>query len=230
MLFNLDILYQIMRWDHDLTLMFYEWTRYPIPLRDRTPSFIQYIVQTNRVDLVKETIQKIPLDPIDILYLFELSVVYSSVEVCRALCTHPFITADTMYTYCLYALRENMLPIAYLIVDEMPIEIEQENNVLLTTAIKYNRHAFVSHILPRLEHPSGDHNTPLLTAIRLKRHLAVDELLQHPRIKPHEPDNAPFRTALYCADYWCMNRLWKDPRIQQTLVLSYGERIAIRHM
>lgn len=210
---NSDLLYQIMRWDYGLTLMYYDMTRYPIPLADRTHSFIQYIVRNNRIVLVADTIRRVPIHKYDMIDLFEIAVVYESIDVCRLLCGT--LQPTTLFTYCLYAVRENVMRVALLLVDEFISDIGQDGHMLLTTAIKYNRIAFVRHILPRVDDPS---NRPFLTAVRLKRHAIIQLLLRHKHIQPHQPNNRAFHIALANSDYWCMNELMNEYRVRRLVL------------
>ena len=217
-----------MRWDHDLVCTFYDLTQYPIPIPDRTSSFIEHTIKTNRTWLFRDTLQKVIVDNDTIIHLFEISVLYDNVEACRLLCTYPCIRLETIFNYCIYAIRENLLKVAYFMINEFPIDLEQNDNILLTTAVQHNKRHVVKHLLPKIEYPSDLHNTPLLTAIEQGNHKLVRTLLKHKNIEPHEPDNEPFRTALYNEDCWIVGQLLKDYRVRQTLTLDEEEKYLLR--
>lgn len=219
-----DIVYIICSFDYRLLRLIYHWG-FNIQKPDCSYLFLRYLVKHNDLKLFHHCIKYIEHNEEELRCLFDLSVIYSSIDIVRELHMMNIITNEDIFEYCIYSIQENLTECINFFVKETDIDLQYNDYQIICEAIRVNNHNLVQQILDdiRVEDPSDESNSVLITSIICQNKKIFTYLVNHPKIEVHQPDNEPFRIALEIGNKWFVNKLMSNPYVIRTLQLDYEE-------
>lgn len=220
-----DILYIIASYDYSMMRLFH---RCGLKIKKKYCSYalLNYLTKYNDIELFQYCNQLYSLnEQREIEGLFDLSVIYDSVDITRFIYSHFTISNDIIYDYLLYGIQEECLDCVYYFINETNIDLETNDHQVICEAIRMNNYPLVIHLMnhDRIEDPSSQYNSPFITAIEYQNKKIFKYLLNHPKIDPHQPDNEPFKVALDMGNTWFMEKLLDNPYVSRTIQLDTEE-------
>jgi hypothetical protein len=214
----LDIWRIIFTYTYDLRCVLYEEKREPFRENEVTYDFGRFLIQTSRIDILRDVISLVP--PHESPHLFEDCLLFHQVECARLIYSvfHPPIFTEECLSY---AVEESCSSMIRFLLDtdyytRTPLSVfemalQRGNSEILLTLLDHSK---TDHCLSE-----EDDNQTLIGAIELRKHNLVSILVEHQKIDAHLHDNEPFFTAMYLEDKIALSILWKDPYVKRTLCL-----------
>lgn len=202
----------------------------------RTPSYalLEHCVENNHHDIIRYCISELDMSVIDMDELYELCrmcVTYERVECLQLLVSYKHDCID-IYDIIIYAIDLEHDSIVRLLVDQLNIDVEHNDCELLTRAVETNNLFLVRWLLdhPTMGDPYGSMNHPFITAIELQHYSIIEYMVFHDKVICHEPDNEPFKVALWNKDIVALQLLLKNDDVYCSLTLDDEERYLLNQM